>query len=224
MRYINVCSGTFISRPNRFIAIVDICGQNTVCHVKNTGRCRELLVPGVEVLLERSDNPQRKTKYDLISVYKNGVRINMDSQSPNKIAAEYLPRIFPDAVQIKPEQKYGGSRFDFYVQTAEKKIFVEVKGVTLEDDGIAMFPDAPTERGVKHLNELISSVNDGYEAYVLFVVQMKGVTMLKSNDATHPQFGETLRKAHACGVHLLAVDCVVTPQTVTADMPVKIVL
>jgi sugar fermentation stimulation protein A len=223
MKYNNVCRGKFIDRPNRFIAHVEIDGQTHVCHVKNTGRCRELLVPGADVLLEKSDNPARKTAYDLISVYKNGVLINMDSQSPNKIAMEYLPVLFPNG-QIKPEQTYGASRFDFFVQDGKRRIFLEVKGVTLESGGIAMFPDAPTQRGVKHINELARSIDEGYEAYLLFVVQMKGVTCLRPNDETHPQFGDALRTAAAKGVHLLAVDCIVKPDTVTADAPVKIVL
>ena len=224
MKYNNVCFGKFICRPNRFIANVDIDGQETVCHVKNTGRCKELLTTGARVILEKADNPNRKTGYDLISVYKGDTLINMDSQSPNKIAFEYLKKLFPDAIQIKPEQKYGSSRFDFYIQTREKPVFVEVKGVTLENDGVAMFPDAPTQRGIKHLNELISSLSDGYEAYMLFIIQMSGVREFRANSITHPAFAQTLKKAYDAGVHLIAVDCIVTPDSVTANREVKIVI
>ncbi|MBQ8975549.1 MAG: DNA/RNA nuclease SfsA, partial [Oscillospiraceae bacterium] len=157
MRYSSIVSGSFESRPNRFIANVSIGGDSVRCHVKNTGRCRELLVPGARVLLEKSENPNRKTAYDLVSVYKGDTLINMDSQSPNKIAAEYLPSVFPEASLIKPEVRYNSSRFDFYIECPHRKIFLEVKGVTLERDGNAFFPDAPTVRGTRHINELIDA-------------------------------------------------------------------
>lgn len=224
MRYRAITRGIFRSRPNRFIALVDVDGRETVCHVKNTGRCRELLVPGATVILEKAANPNRKTAWDLISVYKGETLINMDSQSPNRIAGEYLPHLFPDAVRIRPEMPYGASRFDFYIEAPGRRIFLEVKGVTLESGGVAMFPDAPTQRGVKHLDELVRATEEGYETCVLFVVQMKGIRVLRPNDVTHPAFGQALRRAESAGVKILAVDCIVTEDTVTADTPVAVEL
>ena len=174
MRYNKIHKAEFISRPNRFIAHCRLEGEEVVCHVKNTGRCRELLTDNATVFLAESDNPQRRTKYDLVGVVKNSMMINMDSQAPNIAAGEYLRKLYPDAV-IRPETKYGNSRFDFYVENADDKIFIEVKGVTLEEDGVALFPDAPTERGVKHINELAECLQDGYKAKILFVIQMEKI-------------------------------------------------
>lgn len=238
MRYTQpIIKGRFIERPNRFIAKVDIDGSTETVHVKNTGRCRELLVPDATVYLEHWDTDKRKTKYDLIAVEKGERLINMDSQAPNKVAAEYLRTLFPDCTLLKAEVKHGNSRFDFYMErpaTAvgadsirpqspdNEKWFIEVKGVTLEENDVARFPDAPTERGVKHIEELISCMDEGYRSMILFVVKMKGITHLEPNDRTHPQFGEALRRAAAAGVEIRAVDCIVTPDSVTADLPVEI--
>jgi len=224
MTYGKVVSGTFLARPNRFIAQVEINGQVEVCHVKNTGRCRELLVPGARVYLQDCASPTRKTQYDLIAVEKGKLLINMDAQAPNHVAAEYLPHLFPGVTTIRPETKYGNSRFDFYLETHREKWFVEVKGVTLEQDGIAKFPDAPTQRGVKHIEELIRCQADGYRAMLLFIIQMKGIQYLIPNDDTHPTFGATLRKAAASGVTVKAVDCLVTSDSLTADQSVPIYL
>ena len=222
--YKNITEGKFICRPNRFIAHVEIDGKIEICHVKNTGRCRELLTEGARVFLEKSDNPSRKTKYDLIAVCKGSRLINMDSQIPNKVAVEYLNDYFKDITLIKPETVYENSRFDVYIETKTDRIFVEVKGVTLEQDGIVRFPDAPTERGTKHVNELIKAVGDGYKAYVLFVIQMSDVDYFTPNDATDKQFADALRKAAGSGVNILAVDCNVTPDSITAGKPIRVVL
>jgi len=226
MRYTRVIAGTFLARPNRFIAHVDIEGQMEICHVKNTGRCKELLVPGARVYLEESTNPARKTKYDLIAVEKGNLLINMDSQAPNKVFAEWAAAggFLADRTQIRPEFTYGDSRFDFRLETSDKVYFVEVKGVTLEENGEARFPDAPTERGIKHLRELIRAKEEGYGAAVCFVIQMKGVTHFTPNDRTHPAFGAALREAAAAGVQVLALDCLVTPETLAIDKPVKVIL
>ena len=235
-----VIPARFISRPNRFIALVDVNGRTETVHVKNTGRCRELLVPGATVYLAAAENPARKTPYDLIAVDKSlpdgrTVTVNMDSQAPNAIAAEWLPvsGLFPETATIRREVTYGDSRFDFCIQTADTTAYLEVKGCTLERDGIAYFPDAPTERGVKHIKELTALANAGHPAYILFVTQMKGVTELRPNDETHPAFGEALREAEEAGVGVIAVDCVVetTPNpdgtltlSVTADKPIPVIL
>ena len=224
MKYNNIVEGIFLARPNRFIAHVEINGAAEVCHVKNTGRCAELLIPGAQVYLQRSDNPTRKTKYDLIAVYKGNELVNMDSQAPNKEAAEFIPKLFDGVTLIKPEAKHGDSRYDFYIEAGERKIYMEVKGVTLEENGIAMFPDAPTERGVKHLNGLVSCIGEGFEAAVLFVIQMKGVHEFRANVRTHPEFGEALRSAAEAGVQIYAMDCRVTPDEMTIDAPVAVVL
>ena len=223
MTYHTVRTGTFRSRPNRFIAIVDADGVDTVCHVKNTGRCKELLVPGCTVVLEPATNPARKTPYDLIAVYKGDRLINMDSQAPNAVAADYLAARFPHAA-IRREVSYGDSRFDFHVQDGGEEWFVEVKGCTLEIDNIGYFPDAPTQRGVKHLRHLIRAVEEGYKAAVLFIIQMEGVSAIRPNDTTHPAFGEALRDAAKAGVELWAVDCAVTPDTLTHrhSVPVEV--
>ncbi|MBE6595691.1 MAG: DNA/RNA nuclease SfsA [Ruminococcaceae bacterium] len=231
MRYREVVAGRFLRRPNRFVAYTEIEGRETVAHVKNTGRCRELLVPGCTVYLAKSDNPARRTAYDLVAVEKPRegrapLLINMDAQAPNEVAAEWLPQsgLFSPSARLRREVSFGASRFDFYVEDGDRRAFVEVKGVTLEEAGVARFPDAPTARGVKHLRELISAVEAGYEAFVLFVLQMKEIAVLRPNDETDPAFGEALRAAVAAGVRVLAVDCAVTPDTLTADAPVPVEL
>ena len=227
MKYEHITEGRFIDRPNRFIAHVEINGQVETVHVKNTGRCRELLVPGTQVFLEKSSNPARKTTYDLICVNKKGRGlINMDSQIPNKAALEWVKagHLFPEKVQVTPEKTYGNSRFDLYVCSEKRKAFIEVKGVTLESDNIARFPDAPTERGVKHLKELIHCMQEGYEAYLLLVIQMKGITRFEPNWDTHREFGETLQKAKKAGVHILAYDCLVEPDGMEIQNPVPVCL
>jgi len=218
MKYKNIKQGKFISRPNRFIANVEIDGQVNVVHVKNTGRCKELLISGTTVFLVKSDNPNRKTKYDLISVYKGDRFINMDSNAPNKVFYEWVKKsgFFEDIVFIKPESKYGSSRFDFYIETQNKKIYIEVKGVTLEENGVVMFPDAPTERGIKHINELCSCVSKGYDAYIVFIIQMKGVLYFTPNYKTHSAFGEALKSAQKQGVNILALDCDIAEDTINA--------
>jgi len=221
MHYEEVISAEFIARPNRFIARVRLPEGDETVHVKNTGRCRELLIPGARVILARGSHPQRKTRYDLVAVYKGETLINMDSQAPNAAASELLPRLFPGAV-IRPETKYGDSRFDFYLEQGEKKIFVEVKGVTLEADGHALFPDAPTQRGERHIHELIRARRAGYEAYILFLVQMKGCSDFSPNDVTHPTFRTALQEAERAGVGILCYDCVITEKSMTADAPVPV--
>ena len=229
MRYDRVVEGRFLSRPNRFIALVEIDGRQETVHVKNTGRCRELLLPDVKVWLSDSGNPNRKTRYDLIAVEKareNGetVLINIDSQIPNDVAGEWLPKskLFSENAKVRREVTFGASRFDFYIEDGERKCFLEVKGVTLEREGVALFPDAPTERGVKHLGELAECVEQGYEAYLLFVIQMKGVCELRPNDETHKAFGDALRQAESRGVRLLAMDCIVAPDSLKIDKPIEI--
>ena len=228
MKYKNIFSGRFISRPNRFIAKVEIDGTEETVHVKNTGRCRELLTEGCTVYLEKSDNPDRKTKYDLVAVEKirNGktnLLVNMDSQVPNAAAEEWLKKggLFSSDAVIRREVTFGDSRFDFYIEDGERKAFLEVKGVTLESDGIALFPDAPTERGVKHIKELISCIKSGYEAYILFVIQMKEICLFIPNDKMHPEFGEALRNAESSGVKIIAMDCIVTPDSMEIDVPIE---
>ena len=226
MEYKNIHIATFKSRPNRFIAHVELEGETVVAHVKNTGRCRELLIPGARVLLEASDNPLRKTKYDLVSVYKGDRLVNMDSQAPNRLFCEWIKagNLFTDCTLIKPETTFLKSRFDFYVEADGEKHFIEVKGVTLEKDNRVLFPDAPTERGVKHLCELIKAKEAGFSAWVVFVIQMKGVTHFSPNDETHPTFGDALRKAAKAGVKVLALDCRVLPGRVTVEDFVPVVL
>lgn len=223
MIYESVRTGRFLSRPNRFIAVVDIDGTDTVCHVKNTGRCKELLIPGCTVVLEQADNPNRKTPYDLIAVYKGDRLINMDSQAPNAVAADYLAARFPHAI-IRREVTYGDSRFDFFIQDGTEQWFVEVKGCTLEIDNVGYFPDAPTERGVKHLRHLMSATEAGYCTAVLFVIQMEGITAIRPNDLTHPAFGAALREAAEKGVQIWAVDCTVTPDFLTHKKTVVVEL
>ena len=226
MRYRNIMPGRFLERPNRFIAYVEMDGQRQVAHVKNTGRCRELLVPGAAVWLEGNDDPKRRTAWDLVQVEKGARRINMDSQAPNRVFGEWVRAggFLPEVTLVRPETRYGDSRFDFYVEAGGKRHFVEVKGVTLEEDGIVRFPDAPTLRGVKHLEELIRARQEGYECWVCFVIQMSPVRWLEPNDRTHPQFGDALRRAAQAGVHLLAVDCTVTQEgmDIRGEVPIKL--
>ncbi len=229
MTYRNLTPARFLARPNRFIAQVELDGRIETVHVKNTGRCKELLVPDATVYLAEGENPARKTRYDLVMVEKKRegkppLLINMDSQAANALAEEWLRRgeLFSRDAVIRREVTYGKSRFDFFVEDGGRKAFLEVKGVTLERDGVAAFPDAPTERGVKHVEELIACQKDGYEAYLLFVVQMKGVSRVIPNDVTHPAFGEALRRAKAAGVTLLAVDCLVSTEGVTPDFPLPV--
>lgn len=222
MRYKNIVEGRFVSRPNRFVANVAVDGTTQVCHVKNTGRCRELLTEGAQVWLEKAEpSTKRKTLYDLVAVRKGDRLINMDSAAPNAAAGEFLPTVFPNST-IRAEYSYGNSRFDFYIESGKRKILVEVKGVTLEDDGIVMFPDAPTERGVKHINELARCLDEGFETYLLFVIQMEDVRYFKPNDVTHPEFGQALRRAAERGVGLMAYDCKVTPDSMTIRNKVEI--
>ncbi len=222
MRYDAVFEAIFQDRPNRFIAHVLLDGKLTVCHVKNTGRCRELLLPGAKVILNAGSTPGRRTAYDLVSVYKGDRLINMDSQAPNAIAAEYLPHLFPELTELRREVRYGDSRFDFFGVKAGRPFYLEVKGVTLERDGMAFFPDAPTERGVKHLRELTELRRNGTNAHVLFIVQMQCVRALRANRDTDPAFADALLAAHAAGVGIHAVDCLVTADTVIANEPVPI--
>ena len=224
MIYNNIKKAKFISRPNRFIANIELNGNTEICHVKNTGRCKELLTDDATIFVQEFDNLSRKTKFDLISVYKGDRLINIDSQVPNKVFHEWVKDsgLFENITLIKPEYKYGNSRFDFYIETLEKKIFVEIKGVTLEENGVVLFPDAPTIRGVKHLNELINSIDDGYEAYVVFIVQMKDVRYFTPNINTHKEFGETLSLAQKKGVNVLALDCDVTEDSIIAGEFVEV--
>ena len=230
MRYEQVEKAVFLSRPNRFLAKVLLCGKEETVHVKNTGRCKELLTKGAVVYLAKGKNQNRKTAYDLIAVEKSRgtetLLINMDSSLPNAVAAEWLSasRLFSPAAKIKREVTFANSRFDLFVEDGERRAFLEVKGVTLEKEGIAFFPDAPTKRGVKHLRELAKAVKEGYEGYLLFVAQMKGVREVRPNDDTDLAFGNALREAAATGVRILAVDCTVYPDAVTADAPLPVVL
>ena len=230
IKYQKIITGVFIERPNRFIARVMVDDECHIVHVKNTGRCRELLIPGVTVFLSESDNPARKTKYDLIAVEKetsNGVLlVNIDSQIPNDAVGEWLPEcgLFTKNAQIKREVKYRNSRFDFCVEDGKSKSFIEVKGVTLENDGVVSFPDAPTERGIKHINELCKALDDGYEAYIIFVIQMKNVKYFTPNYQTHKEFGECLKTAKKKGVRLLAFDCLVLPDSIKIEDRIKIKL
>ena len=226
MQYTNVMVGKFIARANRFIAHVEIAGREEIVHVKNTGRCKELLLPGVTVYVQHFPEGKRKTKYDLIAVEKQNILINMDSQAPNKVVQEWLvaKEPFGKITYLKPECKHGDSRFDFYLETEAKKIFIEVKGVTLEEKGVVMFPDAPTERGVKHVQELRHCLEQGYEAVVIFVVQMEGMRYFTPNRRTHAAFAEALERAEACGVKILALTCAVTPDSLTINGAIPVQL
>lgn len=211
MEYKNIVKGKFIDRPNRFIAHVEIDGKIETVHVKNTGRCREILISGADCYLEKSDNPNRKTGYDLVTVKKGERFINIDSQLPNALVEEWLANqnIFQEVSLIKREKTYGSSRFDFYIEAGNRKIFIEVKGVTLENDNVVSFPDAPTNRGIKHINELISAIEDGYEAYIFFVIQMKDVDYFTPAWDKHKEFGDALVNAYNNGVNILVYDCFV---------------
>ena len=223
MHYQNIVPGRFLSRPNRFIAHIEIDGKVEICHVKNTGRCKELLPPGVQVWCEKSDNPTRKTLYDLIAVQKGHRLINMDSQAPNAAVKEWLSAGGLGKIEnLKPESRFGDSRFDFSFAKDGVPCFLEVKGVTLENDGVCAFPDAPTVRGAKHLQELTALAKAGYGAYVLFVIQMDDVKYLHPNDATDPAFGQALRAAAAAGVQVLAMDCTVTPDSMVLRQKVSV--
>lgn len=226
MNYERIRKAFFIERPNRFIAYVQLDGEKETVHVKNTGRCAELLVPGAPVYIQESVNPARKTKWDLIAVEKGKRMINMDSQIPNKVVQEWIEggNLFPDVHLVRPETTYGNSRFDLYVEAGDSRIFIEVKGVTLEEDGVCRFPDAPSDRAVKHMEELVRAKKEGYETYVFFVIQMKDVRYFTPNTDTHPAFAEALKKAAAAGVKILAYDCEVTSDSITIREPVDVVL
>lgn len=227
MKYHHIVKGKFIERPNRFIAYVNVEGEKEnpqKVHVKNTGRCRELLIPGADVYLEKSDNPNRKTKYDLVKVVKGNCLVNMDSQAPNQVVGEWLreKQLYKDTTLVVSEKTYGNSRFDFYVEGDGKKAWIEVKGVTLERDGAALFPDAPSERAVKHVEHLIKAREEGYEAYIILVIQMRYVKYFTPNRETHPQFAEVLEKAEKAGVQIMAFDCRVTEDEVSINQPVEV--
>lgn len=231
MKYQEVVKGIFRERPNRFVAYCEIEGAVHKVHVKNTGRCKELLVPGAVVYLERATQPNRKTPFSLIAVEKGDLLINMDSQAPNRVVGEgllsgiiQLPGIETPFTFIKREQNYDQSRFDFYCETEKEKIFIEVKGVTLEEEGVVRFPDAPTERGVKHLEELMKARREGYRTYVLFVVQMEEALFFTPHGAKHPQFESTLKQAAKEGVCVLAYTCQVTPDTLILKAPLRVQL
>ena len=226
MIYERIEKAEFLNRPNRFIAHCIVNGSEETVHVKNTGRCRELLVPGATVYLQKSDNPKRKTKWDLIAVEKGDRLINMDSQVPNKVVYEWLKEgnLFGMDAYIRPETTYKNSRFDVYVEKDNRKAFIEVKGVTLEEEGVVRFPDAPSERAVKHVTELVSAVEDGYEAYIFFVIQMEGVKYFTPNINTHKEFADALKMAEEKGVHILAYDCIVTDNSININKPVKVYL
>lgn len=226
MKYEHIVKGIFLERPNRFLAHIMIHGKHETVHVKNTGRCAELLRKGAVVYVQETDNPQRKTKWDLIAVEKGTRMINMDSQIPNRVVEEWIKggHLFENIKQIRPETIYGNSRFDLYVETESRKAFIEVKGVTMEEDGVVRFPDAPSERAVKHLQELGRAVKDGYEAFVIFVIQMKNVRYFTPNRDTHPVFCEALKEAWRQGVKILAFDCEVTPEEIYLAESVKVVL
>ncbi len=225
MHYDRMTPGIFRARPNRFIAHVEIAGKLEICHVKNTGRCRELLVPGARVFCRRSENPARKTKFDLIAVRKGRRLINMDSQAPNRAVGEWLRAGgLGDITDLRPETTHGDSRFDFSFVKEGRQCFLEVKGCTLEQDGVCAFPDAPTQRGVKHLRGLTRAVQEGFGGYVLFVIQMEDVRYFHPNDQTDPDFGAALREAQAAGVNILALDCAVSEDSMTLRKPVEVKL
>ena len=226
MKYERIEKAVFLERPNRFIAYVNLGGERETVHVKNTGRCAELLVPGAFVYIQRTANPERKTRWDLIGVEKGTRLINMDSQIPNRVVEEWIREghMFDHVTMLRPETSYGNSRFDLYVEADGKRIFIEVKGVTLEENGVCRFPDAPSDRAVKHLEELMKAEKEGYETYVFFVIQMKGVRYFTPNTDTHPAFAEALRRAAEGGVRVMAYDCEVTPECIRIDSPVDVVL
>ncbi len=221
MRYGRTVRGTFVSRPNRFIAEVEVDGGIERVHVKNTGRCREILVPGAAVVLEDCGSGNRRTRYDLIAAYKGGNLINIDSQAPNRAFGEFIrdSGVFGPGPAVFPEHTFGDSRFDFYVESGDRRIYAEVKGVTLEEDGVCRFPDAPTERGLKHIRGLEECVSLGYEACAVFIVQMKGMRVFEPNYATHAEFGRELERAESLGVRVLVYDCAVTEDSMAVDSP-----
>lgn len=226
MKYKNIIYAKFIERPNRFVAYVELDGKVEIVHVKNTGRCKELLLPGSHVILVKADNPARKTQYDLVAVYKDGLGwVNIDSQAPNQVVKEWLnnsPALFKNITFIKPEYTYGGHRVDFYLECGSRKILIEVKGCTLEIDGMGYFPDAPTERGVKHLYALAEAVGKGYECYIAFVIAMPGVKKVLPNVKTHPEFSIALAAAMEAGVKVLYFPCNVSPDELSiADVVLK---
>ena len=226
MKYERIYEGTFLERPNRFIAYIDIDGKKETVHVKNTGRCAELLIPGTKVYVQKAENPERKTKWDLIAVLKKDRLINMDSQVPNAAAKEWIEGggLFREPALIRREYTYGKSRIDLYAEAENKKILIEVKGVTLEEDGVVRFPDAPSDRAVKHVEELAGAVKEGYECYVLFVVQMEGVKFFTPNRDTHPAFCEALKEAEKAGVKVMAVDCHVEKDKIEVKGQVPVIL
>lgn len=226
MKYKTIKKGKFMDRPNRFLAHVEVEGRIETVHVKNTGRCKELLIPGASVILEDcAFSTGRRTRYSLISVQKGDRLVNIDSQAPNQIAREYIPRLYPDVKRVLAEQRFGHSRLDFYAETGEERgIWIEVKGVTLEQDGAVLFPDAPTERGIRHLEALMQCLSLGYRACVLFVVQLEGARCFLPNDRAHPAFGETLRRAAEAGVQIRAVDCSVTQDSIIPGKEVEVCL
>lgn len=222
MTYPHPTPGIFLSRPNRFIAMVEVEGRVLRCHVKNTGRCKELLLPGAKLVLNKAANPHRATPYDVVAVYKGDTLINMDSYAPNLAFGEYLRGggFLPGVTLVKPEARFGDSRIDFYGETPEKKFYIEVKGVTLEEEGVALFPDAPTLRGAKHLGELTKAVALGYEAHAVFVIQLKGCSRFRPNEKTDPVFAQALVKAAQAGVQISALDCRVAEGGMDIDAPV----
>lgn len=224
MIYENILPAIFVDRPNRFIAHVELNGKIEVCHVKNTGRCRELLTPGCRVYVQHQPSPTRKTAYDLIAVEKGERLLNMDANAPNRVFNEYVRagRFLRGWSVIRPETTHGDSRFDFYLESPGHRLFAEVKGVTLEDDGVMRFPDAPTERGVKHLEGLARCVQEGYEAWAVFVIQTEDVRWMEPNRRTHPAFADAMRQAAQAGVHLLALDCHTEPDRLEIRRPVEI--
>lgn len=224
MIYENILPAIFVDRPNRFIAHVELNGRLEVCHVKNTGRCRELLIPGCRVYVQHQPSPTRKTAYDLIAVEKGERLLNMDANAPNRVFNEYVRagRFLRGWSVIRPETTHGDSRFDFYLESPGHRLFAEVKGVTLEDDGVMRFPDAPTERGVKHLEGLARCVQEGYEAWAVFVIQTEDVRWMEPNRRTHPAFADAMRQAAQAGVHLLALDCHTKPDRLEIRRPVEI--
>ena len=226
MKYTNIKEGIFLERLNRFVARVTVDGKEEYCHVKNTGRCKELFVPNTRVFVSEIDSTKRKTRYDLISVYKGERLVNVDSQAPNQVAQEWVQAggLCSGITKLIREKTYGDSRIDIYAETEKRKILVEVKGVTLEEDGIVRFPDAPTDRGIKHLGELEKSLAAGIEAYILFVIQMEGVRYFEPNRAGHPEFADALAKACQAGVHILAYDCKVGTDSLEISSEVPVLL
>ncbi len=222
MKYNDICTGRFIERPNRFIAFVEIGGVIERCHVKNTGRCKELFVKDAKVVLQHFRDTKRSTKFDIIAVYKDDLLINIDSQAPNKVFGESISSIFSDIDIVRPEYAYGDSRIDFYAESGKKRLLIEVKGVTLENKGDSLFPDAPTERGLKHIKELEKSLSDGYEPYLFFVIQMSGMRSFSPNYKMHEEFGMEIEKAHSMGVGVLAYDCIITEDSMILNRPVEI--